>query len=141
MSERTSTGLTETGLSETGRQDDNGRIRVFYDGSCPLCRREISFLSRQDGSEVFAFDDISTRSSGRVTEGLSCETAMQRMHVQKPDGQIVSGARAFLVMWGALPRYRWVARALSVPPMPTILEGLYRAFLIVRPALQRLARA
>lgn len=117
------------------------RIRVFYDGSCPLCRSEIRFLGRQEGSQVFEFDDISKRSRGDVAEGLSCELAMKRMHVQKPDGEIVSGARAFLAMWGALPRYRSIARALSVPPIPAVLEAAYRVFLVVRPALQRLARS
>lgn len=117
----------------------DGNIRIFYDGSCPMCRREIAFIARQRGAEVFVFEDISAK-SGDIAEGVSCQQAMARMHVQTADGKIVSGARAFLVMWGALPRFRWAAKALSIPPIPTVLEGGYRLFLKIRPSLQALAR-
>ncbi len=132
--------MTDTHTTDAERPSEHpGRVNVFYDGSCPLCRSEIAFMARQDGSEALNFRDISQH-KGEVVDGLSCQQAMDRMHVQKPNGEIVAGARAFLVMWGSLPKYRWIARALSTPPLPTVLEGLYRAFLVIRPSLQWLAR-
>ena len=117
-------------------------IRVFYDGSCPLCRAEIGFLQRQRGSDALAFEDVSSEFTGddEVVEGLTCRAAMARMHVALPNGEVVSGARAFLAMWGALPRFRLAARLLSTPPLPWLLEGAYRGFLVVRPQMQRMAR-
>ena len=132
-------------MSQTSETHDTvatAAIRVFYDGSCPLCRAEIGFLARQKGAEALAFEDVSVAlgADDAVARGLSCRQAMARMHVQLPDGTLLSGARAFLAMWGALPRFSWLARALSVPPLPSLLEMAYRGFLIVRPMLQRLAR-
>ncbi|MGF1649424.1 MAG: thiol-disulfide oxidoreductase DCC family protein [Hyphomicrobiaceae bacterium] len=118
------------------------RVRVFYDGSCPLCRVEIAFLARRDRREGLEFVDISTRSPGESVCGpLTCGQAMRRMHVEMPDGELRSGARAFLAMWGVIPGWRWLARLLSIPPSPIVLEGLYRVFLVVRPHLQVLAGA
>jgi hypothetical protein len=51
---------------------------------------------------------------------------------------VQSGARGFIALWLSLPGWRWLGRIASVPPMPHLLELMYRAFLPVRPFLQRL---
>jgi predicted DCC family thiol-disulfide oxidoreductase YuxK len=121
----------------TASEDD--RLKVFYDGSCPLCRKEIAFLGRRTGSEALDFQDISGNSHGEIAPGLSCEAAMERMYVQTPDGQLKSGAAAFLELWGRLPALKPFVAILRVPPIPWILERAYRGFLVIRPSLQRWA--
>lgn len=116
-------------------------LEVFYDGSCPLCRSEIAFLEKRDKADQLAFRDISQAADGsEVAPGLTRQTAMARMHVRLPSGQVRSGARAFLEMWGRIPMLRPFVRILRVPPLPWLMEGAYRAFLVVRPGLQWIAR-
>ena len=43
-------------------------------------------------------------------------------------------------MWRAIPRLRWLGLAAKAPGMLPLLEHAYRAFLRIRPRLQRLAR-
>jgi predicted DCC family thiol-disulfide oxidoreductase YuxK len=112
-------------------------LTVLYDGSCPLCRREIGMYQRTEGGETVAWCDVSLPDAAQ--HGLTREAAMARFHVVDADGALKSGAEAFIALWLSLPRWRWLGRIASAPPLPWVLEGMYRAFLPVRPWLQRLA--
>ncbi|WP_375283347.1 thiol-disulfide oxidoreductase DCC family protein [Marinicauda pacifica] len=109
---------------------------VFYDGSCPLCRAEIGLYKRQGASSRFC--DISQRVPEDMA--LSRDTLMKRFHVRRGDGRLVSGAAAFAELWKDTPGWRWLGHVAAVPPFVWIGEGLYRVFLLVRPALQSLTR-
>jgi predicted DCC family thiol-disulfide oxidoreductase YuxK len=113
-------------------------VTVYYDGSCPLCTKEISLYQRSEGGDSVNWCDVSQ--SDAQIDGLSQSQAMARFHVKSADGVMQDGARAFILLWLSLPRWRWLGRIASVPPIPILLELLYRAFLPIRPWLQRLAR-
>jgi hypothetical protein len=53
---------------------------------------------------------------------------LARFHVQRPDGQLLSGAQAFLALWTALPGWRWLARIGRVPGAVWLMERLYVFF-------------
>lgn len=117
-------------------------LTVLYDGSCPLCRREIAHaqgLAQGRASSALCFVDIS---AGAGAGGLSdAERArlLARFHVQRDDGSRLDGAAAFVAMWARLPGWRWLARLARLPGALTALEWAYRGFLKMRPGLQRLA--
>jgi predicted DCC family thiol-disulfide oxidoreductase YuxK len=113
------------------------QVTVFYDGSCPLCRAEIGIYQKADQSDRIAWCDVS---NDQLPSGMTREQATARFHVQSASGELVSGARAFIALWLSLPKWRWLGRIASVPALPWILEGAYRVFLPIRPALQRIAR-
>jgi predicted DCC family thiol-disulfide oxidoreductase YuxK len=112
---------------------------VYFDGSCPLCRAEVSHYRAQKGAEDLCFTDVSNPSATPGT-GLSREEAMARFHVRGADGSLVSGAAAFAAVWQHLPRYRWAARIAALPGVLPAMEAGYRVFLPVRPFLARLFR-
>jgi predicted DCC family thiol-disulfide oxidoreductase YuxK len=113
-------------------------LTIYYDGSCPLCRREIAFYRRQPGSERLDWMDVSAGAC--LGEGLSCDAAMRRFHVREASGRLLSGGAAFARLWRALPGWRLLGWLMAWPPMSWALELAYRAFLPLRPRLQRLAR-
>jgi predicted DCC family thiol-disulfide oxidoreductase YuxK len=128
-------------IDETMRAEDKPdtpSVTVFYDGSCPLCRREIGLYGRAEGAGTINWCDVSA--SAELPRDLTAAQAMARFHVRDEAGVLTSGAKAFIVLWLSLPRWRWLGRLASVPPIPLVLEGLYRLFLRFRPALQRVAR-
>jgi predicted DCC family thiol-disulfide oxidoreductase YuxK len=105
---------------------------VYFDGGCPICSREIGFYQRQPGAELIAWVDLTTCPDSALPNGISRQAAMARFHVATAAG-VTSGAAGFLALWLALPRFRWIGRLLSIPPMPWILERGYRIFLRIRP--------
>lgn len=119
-------------------------LTVLYDGGCPLCRREIAHVQglAKEGSAL-CFVDISTTSDTRpATDRFASDrqALLARFHVQREDGSRLSGAAAFVAMWARLPGWRWAARLAQLPGALTLLEAAYRGFLLMRPALQAIAR-
>jgi predicted DCC family thiol-disulfide oxidoreductase YuxK len=113
------------------------KVTVLYDGACPLCRREIGLYQRSEGADAVDWCDVSR--SAALPEGLTGEAAMARFHVIDSNGVLKDGANAFIALWLSLPRWRWLGRIAGVPPLPWLLERVYRAFLRIRPLAQRMA--
>jgi len=110
---------------------------VYFDGSCSLCRAEIGHYRRKDQVGALCFVDIS-EVSAVTPEGITQQRALKRLHVRASDGRVLSGAAAFVEIWNRLPKWRWVARAASLPGALAALELGYRIFLPVRPFISRL---
>jgi predicted DCC family thiol-disulfide oxidoreductase YuxK len=116
-------------------------LTVLYDGACPLCRREIGIyrgLRPVEAHMQVCFADVSDVSVP-LPPGTSREQLLARFHVRSNDGQLLSGAQAFLALWGALPGWRLLAWTGRVPGVAWLMERAYRFFLRGRPALQRWA--
>ena len=113
-------------------------LTVLYDGACPLCRREISVYRGLQPNTPLCFADVSDTSLP-LPHGTTRNQLMARFHVRSSDGQMFSGAQAFLLLWAALPGWRWLALLGRVPGAAWAMERVYRLFLRLRPRLQRWA--
>jgi len=116
-------------------------LTVLYDGACPLCRREIAVyrdLQPLQANSPVRFTDVSNAAMP-LPAGTTREQLLARFHVQGRDGQLLSGAQAFLALWAALPGWRWLALAGRLPGAGWLMERMYRLFLRCRPMLQRWA--
>lgn len=71
--------------------------------------------------------------------GTTRQQLLARFHVQRENGELLSGAKAFLALWATLPGWRWLSLAGRVPGAAWLMERAYRLFLRGRPMLQRLA--
>jgi len=106
-------------------------VSVYYDGACPICTREIGFYQRQDGAGDINWVDVSRCDDATLPSGVTRDAALARFHVVNANG-ITDGAPAFIALWLALPRFRFIGRVLSIPPLPTLLNVAYAVFLKVR---------
>lgn len=120
-------------------QQSSCTLTVLYDGDCPMCRSEIRHFQGLHASEALAWQDISGPTA-KLPAGGERAAYMARFHVQRSDGTILSGAKAFVALWSVLPGWRWLARIARVPGVTAVVECGYRVFLILRPRLQALAR-
>ncbi len=131
-------------MSETAKASGAcSRPTVFYDGSCPMCRGEIGLYRGLSGAEAIDWVDVSANADPAVpvAGGLTRAQAMSRFHMVGSDGRLRSGAAAFARLWTELPGLRVAGRIASLPGIRHLLELAYRAFLPVRPRLQRLFRS
>jgi len=116
---------------------DDNKFAVYFDGSCPLCRREIEFYRARTGGDEIEWLDVST---GRfISDDLDCAQAMARFHIRRQDGQLLSGGKAFAALWKELRAFRILGVLFSLPVFSWFLDRAYDVFLPLRPHLQRLA--
>lgn len=108
-------------------------LEVWFDGDCPLCRREIALLRRLDRRGAIVFIDVAT---GRGSCPIDRAELLSRFHARE-DGRLVSGAEAFAAMWRAIPLLAPLGRLAGNRQVLAVLERLYLVFLRVRPGLQR----
>lgn len=120
---------------------DNKELTVFFDGACPLCRREIAFYRRRNGAEAIDWVDVSRSTGDTIVPGLSRTAALGRFHVRDVKGHLFSGGAAFAKLWLVIPSFRPLGRICQVWPLPGLLEIGYRLFLKFRPWLQARLRS
>lgn len=109
-------------------------VTVFFDGACPLCRREIALMRRLDHRGAIHFIDISDATTDCPVDRADL---LARFHAME-NGRLFSGARAFAAMWRAIPLLRPLGVLADLPVAQPLFEAAYRGFLRIRPRLQRL---
>ncbi len=112
-------------------------VTVWFDGGCPLCRREIALMRRLDHRRAIAFLDLTDPDA--ATCPLPRGELLAQLHARE-DGRLLAGAAAFAAMWRAIPLLRPLGLMARWPPVLALLQRLYVGFLRYRPTLQRLAR-
>lgn len=110
-------------------------LKVWFDGDCPLCQREIAVMRKLDRKNAIRFVDVS--GDGDPSCPIDQSELLARFHAEE-DGEVVSGAAAFAAMWRAIPALRPLGVLARNKTVLALLERLYIAFLKVRPRLQKL---
>jgi predicted DCC family thiol-disulfide oxidoreductase YuxK len=112
----------------------NQPVKVWFDGGCPLCVREIALMRRLDRRGTITFVDVADGADPSCP--IDRATLLARFHAEE-DGVVHSGAAAFAAMWWAIPLLRPLGLAARNRTVLRMLEAAYIQFLKVRPRLQR----
>ena len=131
-------GMNEL-VSASKMDQPTGKLSVYFDGACPLCRREIGAYRQMRGADAISWIDVSTSDDGDLAADLTKYAALRRFHVRRSDGNLAGGAEAFAELWIALPSLTWLGRFLTLLVIRHGAERLYRFFLLIRPILQKSA--
>lgn len=108
---------------------------VLYNAECPVCSREIDHYARLSNADALPlrYDDLNDADVLK-TWGVTADDAAKRLHVRK-DGQVFVGVPAFIALWQSLPRYRWLARLVSLPGIHMFAHWIYEG--VLAPVLYR----
>ena len=129
--------MTGSAKGNDGGGADGAALTVYYDGACPLCRREIAAYRRARGADRLDWVDASRCAPEALGEGLTSERAIARMHVRDEDGRLIEGAAAFAAIWRRLPGTRLLGRVAGSRAALALLEPAYSLFLRLRPLWRR----
>lgn len=108
--------------------DSSTHLTTYYDGSCPLCSKEIAHYRRVDRQHRVRWVDLTKAAEELAEVGLDTQTAMRRLHVRAPDGQLISGIPAFIAIWQQLPGYHLLAKFVRTMRLTSALEWCYDYF-------------
>ena len=112
------------------------RLRVFFDGSCPLCSREIKFYRRLAGSNKCDWIDVNSMIAGKIPSKFTREDLLNRFHVEHPTEGFLSGALAFGMLWSEIFGRSWIYKFVNWPIVTFVAELAYRGFLPLRKILK-----
>lgn len=113
------------------------KTTVYFDGACPLCRREIFFYRSCKGASQIDWVDASKANEENFGPDLSRSQAMGQLYVRDKKNRLVSGGEAFTEIWHELSMFKLLAFVFRLPLMRSLLEGAYCLFLKIRPALHK----
>jgi len=104
---------------------DNGLypLTLYYDASCPLCRREMNFLVARDRHCRLRLIDVSATDFINDTR-LPVARLMARMHARRGDGTLVAGVEVFRLAYEAVD-LGWIVLPLRSPLLAPLLDRLY----------------
>ncbi|MDJ0534819.1 MAG: DUF393 domain-containing protein [Xenococcaceae cyanobacterium MO_207.B15] len=102
------------------------KIKLLYDGECPLCLREVNFLLKKDaGREIIKFVDIADPNYSAVeNSGIDYETAMGRIHAITDNGEIITNVEVFRRVYEELGM-GWIYAVTKLPILGAIADWLY----------------
>ncbi|XP_027367549.1 uncharacterized protein At5g50100, chloroplastic isoform X4 [Abrus precatorius] len=124
-----SEAAAEPSISNKEREAESTKdwkIKMLYDGDCPLCMREVNMLRERNKSYgTIKFVDISSDDySSEENQGLDYETAMGRIHAILSDGTVITDVEVGKVadsIYGIWAKYR--LQITGRPPIEEILEA------------------
>jgi predicted DCC family thiol-disulfide oxidoreductase YuxK len=102
-------------------------ITVFYDGACPQCIKDRRFYERlagQGGKQV-KWLDITGKDEHLKSLGIDPLKALSELHLQLPNGFILSELDAYIVLMERVWLLKCVAWLISLPIIRPYLAKLY----------------
>ena len=102
------------------------KIKLLYDGECPLCVREVNFLTKKDrGRGIINFVDIADPDySPQENSNLDFATAMGRIHAILADGTVIKNVEVFRRVYEELGM-GWVYGITKIPIIGAIADWIY----------------
>ena len=98
-------------------------MKVYYNESCSICRAEINLYKKQKIKEI-EWVDITNNIDAEKDTSKDDKTLLRRLHVEE-DGQVFGGARAFLLVWKKIPKYKFLYTFFKLPIIFTLFSFFY----------------
>lgn len=102
------------------------KIKLLYDGACPLCLHEVNMLTKKDaGRGLVAFVDVDDDSYDPAENGgVDFETAMGVIHAVLPDGTVIKNVEVFRQVYDVLGM-GWIYAITKLPVIGSLADALY----------------
>jgi predicted DCC family thiol-disulfide oxidoreductase YuxK len=118
--------LEQTAMPDRQNLAPTWKIKLLFDGACPLCVREVNFLKRKDDDRnLINFVDIAAEDYDPADNAnIDFETAMGRIHAVLPNGDIVQNIEVFRQIYDILG-IGWIYAVTKLPIIGSLADALY----------------
>ena len=99
------------------------KIKVFFNNSCNLCRYEINHYKKIADSNL-EWIDITNNDEALKATSKTHKELLRRLHVIDND-EVIGGAKAFVIIWSKIPKYKFLAKIFSFKPLFIIFHYFY----------------
>ena len=98
-------------------------IKVFFINSCSVCRLEINHYKKISESNLEWIDITNNDDALKITSKTQ-EELLRRLHVIE-NGKVIGGAKAFIIIWSKIPKYKFLSKLFSIKPFFLIFHYVY----------------
>ena len=98
-------------------------IRVFFNNSCSVCRLEINHYKKISDNNLEWIDITNNDDALKITSKTQ-EELLRRLHVID-NGKVIGGAKAFIIIWSKIPKYKFLSKLFSIKPFFLIFHYTY----------------
>ena len=98
-------------------------IKVYFNDSCNICRMEINHYKKIANSDL-EWIDITNNDEAIKTTSKSQKELLRRLHVIN-NGEVIGGAKAFIIIWSKIPKYKILSKIFSIKPLFIIFHYIY----------------
>ncbi len=98
-------------------------IKVYFNDSCNICRMEINHYKKIANSDLEWIDITNNDEAIKITS-KSQKELLRRLHVLN-DGEVIGGAKAFIIIWSKIPKYKILSKIFSIKPLFIIFHYIY----------------
>jgi predicted DCC family thiol-disulfide oxidoreductase YuxK len=98
-------------------------MKVYYNESCNICRVEVNLYKKQNIKEI-EWIDITNNIDAEKNTSKDDKTLLRRLHVEE-GGKVFGGAKAFLLVWKKIPKYKFLYSFFKLPIIFTLFSFFY----------------
>jgi predicted DCC family thiol-disulfide oxidoreductase YuxK len=88
-------------------------MKVYFNNSCKICKAEIDLYKKEKIDDI-NWVDVTNNNQANIETKKNSKELLRRLHVEK-SGEIFSGAKAFLLVWKNIPKYKFLYSIFSLP--------------------------
>tara|TARA_B110000285_G_scaffold105298_1_gene119856 strand:+ start:56 stop:403 length:348 start_codon:yes stop_codon:yes gene_type:complete len=98
-------------------------VKVYFNNSCNICRAEIDLYKKQKIKDI-EWIDITDNKSAEIETQKNDKALLRRLHIK--DGEkVIGGAKAFLLVWKKIPKYKFLYTFFKTPIIFTLFSLSY----------------
>ena len=120
------------------------KLTIFFDGDCPICKREVVFLQSRNKNSYLNFIDINSSEFGHyVNYGITYKQAMERIYALKDDCSLIRDIEVFQEAYNLIG-LGWIYAPTKIPIFDKLIELIYgiwakyRLKLTFRPSIEKI---
>ena len=102
--------------------------KVFYDGKCGLCSKEINYYKSIAPKNIFEWHDIASNPKKLKEIQVSQYDALMYLHATDQKSNLKIGVDAFILIWNNLKYWKILSILVKIPIIYSVAKITYKLF-------------